>query len=84
MTDPTGFDDGIPEFDDELGPLTPVPPSRLRQVASIAIVLALIVSMIFLAWVSGRGEIELRPVPEQTPAPTGQIAGLWHPWDHSP
>jgi len=73
MTDPTGSDDSEPGSDAD-GPLTVAPPSRLRQAVSIAIVLALIVSMVFLAWVSGRGEIEVRPVATPTPAPTGQIA----------
>ena len=55
-------------------PLPPAPPSRLRQIASIAIVLSLVASMIFLAWVSGRGEMVVTPSPTATPAPTLTIA----------
>lgn len=54
---------------DDTGPLTPVPPSRLRRVLSVAIVLLLVASMVFLAWVSGRGEIVVRPVTTPTAAP---------------
>jgi TolB protein len=43
---------------EETGPLVPDPPSRARRAATIAILIALIVSMIFLAFVSGRGIVE--------------------------
>lgn len=46
---------------DDPGPLTPVPPSRLRRALTIAVLLTLVVSMVFLAWVSGRGEIRVTP-----------------------
>jgi len=54
-------------FDDP-GPLLPAQQSRLRRALRIAILLLLIVSMTFLAWVSGRGE--LRVIPEERPTTT--------------
>ena len=66
MTDPEPFDDP--------GPLAPVPPSRVRRGLQIAVLLILVVSMVFLAWVSGRGELVVTPV--ATPrATTGVAAG---------
>jgi TolB protein len=62
-----------PDFDDP-GPLPLTPPGRLRRGLSVAIVLFLVVSMVFLAWVSGRGEIVVQPVPTRTSAPTDAIA----------
>jgi TolB protein len=62
-----------PDFDDP-GPLPLTPPGRLRRALSVAIVLLLVVSMLFLAWISGRGEIVVQPVPTPRPAPTDAIA----------
>jgi hypothetical protein len=61
------------EYNDP-GPMTPVPPSRLRRALRIAVLGLLIVSMVFLAWVSGRGEVEVTPVVPPTAAPTSGIA----------
>lgn len=61
MTDPERFDDSI-------GPLEPNPPSRARRAATIAILIALIVSMIFLAFVSGRGIVQ-PTIPSKTFTP---------------
>jgi TolB protein len=66
MADPTDFEDP--------GPLSPAPPGRVRRAVSVAIVLLLVVSMVFLAWVSGRGEIVVTPTPTPTAAPTTTIA----------
>ena len=49
-----------PDFDDP-GPLPVREPSRVRRVVSVAIVLLLVASMVFLAWVSGRGEVTVKP-----------------------
>jgi len=57
MIDPEPFDDPWPQ--------APVPASRFRRGLQIAVVVLLIVSMTFLAWVSGRGE--LRVTPEERP-----------------
>ena len=62
-----------PDFDDP-GPLPIREPSRIRRVASVAIVLMLVASMVFLAWVSGRGEVTLKPVPVPTAVATATIA----------
>jgi TolB protein len=61
------------EFDDP-GPLTPGPPSRVRRALTVAVLLTLVVSMVFLAWVSGRGEIRVVPVVPGTPTPQPAIA----------
>ncbi len=61
MTDPQPYQDP--------GPWTPAPPSRLRRGLRIGVLLLLVVSMVFLAWVSGRGELTVTPVatPRATP-----------------
>ena len=61
MIDPEPFDD----------PWTPVPApqSRLRRTLRIAVVLLLIVTMTFLAWVSGRGELRVTPEVRPTVVP---------------
>jgi len=69
MTDPHPFDDPWPQAS--------VPPSRLRRVLRIAVVLLLIASMTFLAWVSGRGE--LRVTPEVPPTTTPISAEVFAP-----
>lgn len=61
MIEPEPFDDPWPPM--------PVPPSRLRRVLRIAVVLLLIVSMTFLAWVSGRGELRVTPEVRPTVVP---------------
>lgn len=61
MIDPEQFDDP--------GPPVPVPPSRLRRALRIAVLLLLIVSMTFLAWVSGRGELRVTPEVRPTVVP---------------
>ena len=66
MTDP-------PDFDDP-GPLPIREPSRVRRVASVAIVLVLVASMVFLAWVSGRGEVTVKPVVGPTAIATATVA----------
>ena len=48
MTDPEPFDD-------------PVPPSGVRRALTVVVLLVLIVSMVFLAFVSGRGVIGVDP-----------------------
>lgn len=62
MTDPAPFDDP--------GPLVPQPPGRARRVATVAILVLLIVSMVFLAFVSGRGFITPAPAAPDKPRPT--------------
>ena len=54
--------DGPDEFD-EPGAETPEPPHRGRQILQVAIIVVLIVSMVFLAFVSGRGVVTVRPDP---------------------
>ena len=67
MTDPAPFDDP--------GPLVPQPPGRARRIATVAILVLLIVSMVFLAFVSGRGLITPAPVAPDVPGPTLPEAG---------
>ena len=62
-----------PDFDDP-GPLPVREPSRIRRIASIAIVLLLVASMVFLAWISGRGEVTVKPVAVPTAVATATIA----------
>ena len=62
MTDPAPFDDP--------GPLVPQPPGRARRVATVAVVVLLIVSMVFLAFVSGRGFITPAPAAPDQPGPS--------------
>jgi hypothetical protein len=62
-----------PDFDDP-GPLPIREPSRIRRVASVTIVLLLVASMVFLAWVSGRGEVTVKPVEGPTPVASAPIA----------
>ena len=62
-----------PDFDDP-GPLPIREPSRIRRVASVTIVLLLVASMVFLAWVSGRGEVTVKPVDGPTAVATAPIA----------
>jgi len=60
--------DGPDEFDDP-GPETPRPPQRGRQLLRVVIIVVLIASMVFLAFVSGRGVVTVRPEP--LPVATG-------------
>jgi TolB protein len=61
MEDPEPFDDP--------GPLVSQPAGRARRIATVAIIALLIVSMVFLAFVSGRGFVTPAPGPDQ-PVPT--------------
>ncbi len=63
------------DFDDP-GPPPTTPPSRLRRAASIALVVLIIASMVFLAWVSGRGVISVSPEAPATPVPSADIARI--------
>lgn len=58
-----------PEPLDDSWPPVPVRQSRLRRALRIAVVLLLIVSMTFLAWVSGRGELRVTPEVRPTVVP---------------
>jgi len=60
MVDQAGFEDP--------GPPIPEPPNRVRRALTVAVLLALIVSMVFLAFISGRGVIGVAP--EVRPAAT--------------
>lgn len=55
-------------FDDP-GPPAAAPQGRLGRVLRIAVVLLLIASMTFLAWVSGRGELRVTPEVRPTLVP---------------
>jgi hypothetical protein len=59
MADPDEYDDP--------GPMVPAPPSRVRRALTVAILVMLIVSMVFLAFVSGRGVIRVKPDAPPTP-----------------
>jgi len=59
-------------FDDDPGPLAIRPPSRARRIATVAILVLLIISMVFLAFVSGRGLVI--PVNPDRPGPSLQQA----------
>ncbi len=48
----------------------PVPPSRARRAINVAIIVLLILSMVFLAYVSGRGVIGPPQGPASTPGPS--------------
>jgi len=58
-----------PEPFTDPGPLLPSPQSRLRRGMRIAVLVLLIVSMTFLAWVSGRGELRVTPEVRPTVVP---------------
>ncbi len=62
MNERPHYDD--PALDD------PVPPSRARRAINVAILVLLIVSMVFLAYVSGRGVIGPPQDPASTPGPS--------------
>jgi TolB protein len=55
---------------DDAAPLPPAPASRVRRAFTVGLLLTLVVSMVFLAWVSGRGEVSVRPV--ASPPPTAR------------
>src|SRR3954452_8187696 len=69
--------DGPETFDDP-GPLVPQPPGRARRAAVVGIIVLLIVSMVFLAFVSGRGLVTPPPGPHPPgpakPPPTLHVA----------
>ena len=54
------------EYDDP-GPIVPMRPSRVRRGLTVALLITLIVSMIYLAFVSGRGVVPIRQVVPPTP-----------------
>ncbi len=58
---------GPDDFNDP-GPEEPLRPHRGRWLLQVAIVVALIISMVFLAFVSGRGVVTVRP--DTVPDPT--------------
>jgi TolB protein len=66
MADPAALDDPVPPASE--------PPNRARRAVTVAILVTLIVSMVFLAFVSGRGVIrtapDVRPLPSVVAAPT--------------
>jgi hypothetical protein len=66
---------GLDDFEDG-GLEEPLRPNRARWLLQVAIVIVLIVSMVFLAFISGRGVVTERPVtgPEQT-APAVPTSG---------
>ena len=59
-----------PEPFDDPGPLVPRPPGRARRVATVGVLVLLIVSMVFLAFVSGRGFVTPAPAGPDQPNPT--------------
>jgi hypothetical protein len=62
--------DDPPVFDDP-GPPIPEPPSRGRRALTVALLLTLIVSIVFLAFISGRGVVGVAPVAQPTPSAVG-------------
>jgi TolB protein len=60
MADPLVFDDP--------GPLIPEPPSRGRRALTVALLLTLVVSIVFLAFISGRGVVRVTPVVLPSPS----------------
>jgi hypothetical protein len=62
-----------PDRFDDPGPLAPRPPGGVRRLATVGIIVLLIVSMVFLAFVSGRGFVT--PVAPDQPGPTLPVAG---------
>ena len=68
MEDPSAFDEAGPPGQEPLSPEPlgpeppgPEPPSRARRSLTIAILITLTVSIVFLAFVSGRGLVEVAP-----------------------
>ena len=55
----------------------PVPPGRGRRIVQVAIILALVVAMVFLAFISGRGVVTVRP--DTVPAIDGYPRDDRHP-----
>jgi TolB protein len=75
MDDPVAFDDTLDGSADE----PPVGPGRGRRILTVAIVGALVVSLVFLAFISGRGVVTTPPerVPQATVgASLAPLAGL--------
>ncbi|HEV8403635.1 MAG TPA: hypothetical protein VGQ31_11430 [Candidatus Limnocylindrales bacterium] len=72
MDDPVAFDDTPDGSADD----APVGPGRGRRIVTVAIVGALVVSMVFLAFISGRGVVTAPPdtVPQTTAG--ASLAGL--------
>ena len=52
-----------PEPFDDPGPVVAEPPNRIRRWLTVAVLLALIVSIVALAFVSGRGVVTVAPTP---------------------
>ncbi len=63
------------EFADP-GPEPPVAPGRGRRILQVGIVVALVVSMVFLAFISGRGVVTIRPDPGPRTTAASTTAGL--------
>jgi hypothetical protein len=78
VRDPLTPDDLEPAAFDEPDPIRPH--GAIRRIAMAAIVVALILSMIFLAFVSGRGVV--RPEPPSRNVPTPGIAIVDRTPDH--
>ena len=68
---------GPDDFEDP-GPEEPLRPHRGRWLLQVVIVVVLVISMVFLAFVSGRGVVTVRPVtvpdPTAPAVPTGGTA----------
>jgi TolB protein len=62
-----------PDAFDDLGSDAPLPPRRRTRVFQIAVLVILIVSMVFLAYVSGRGEDRGPPVAPNVVPPAASI-----------
>src|SRR5262245_61167908 len=68
MAEPPSFDQPEPPVTGEPEPIEPERPTGgLLRWITVAIVGLLVVSMVFLAWVSGRGAVQVAPA---TPEPT--------------
>jgi hypothetical protein len=61
---------GPDDFEDP-GPDEPLRPHRGRWLLQVVIVVVLVISMVFLAFVSGRGVVTVRPV--TVPDPTAPV-----------
>lgn len=76
MDDPAAFDDTAADAAGDAGHEPPIGPGRGRRIVTVAIVGALVVSMVFLAFISGRGVVTTPPDTAPRATAAASLAGL--------